>query len=93
MPSVSNSARGPLAGDDLPAERGARSHRPVLPAAADPATLEVAGIAVEQAVTARAIALGGQQTRRTGLRVDALDEIDIGLLAGLDRAALVIQGG
>lgn len=53
--------RRPLLGDQRPPESGAVGHRPGLAALADSATLQVAGIAVEQAVVAIAVALGGQQ--------------------------------
>ena len=80
----------PLLGDEVTAERRAGRHRPVLARAPHPAALEVAGVAVEHPVLAGPVALRRQQTRAAG-RYRALDQVDVGLLAGLEHAELGVD--
>ena len=87
---------GPLPGEQLLAELGAPGHGPHLAAAADPAALEVAGVAVEQPVVAGAVALGRQQAVRAGwsgpVGDPPADDVDVGLLAGLEDAEVGLDG-
>ena len=83
---------GPLAGDDQLAELGAAGHRAHLARLAHPAALEVAGVAVEQAVVAVPVALGGHGADPCGARDPPADDVDVGLLAGLQHAEVALHG-
>ena len=82
----------PLAGHQLPPERGPLGHGPGLSGAADPATLGVAGVPVEHPVLGGAIGLDRQQT---GLPAGnrTLQQSDVGLLAGLQPAERGVERG
>jgi hypothetical protein len=79
----------PLPGQQVATEGGAPGHRPSLPGAAHPPTLEVGGVAVEHSVLGGAVALGGQQAGpgRGGYR--ALHQVHVSFLAGLEHAESV----
>ena len=84
---------GPLAGGDRPAEGGLLGHGAGVAGVADPATLGVAGRAVEGAVLLGAVALGGHHDAAAGVvRVGPLQQEDVGLLAGLEDAELGVDG-
>jgi hypothetical protein len=85
--------RRPLTGDHLPAERGAVAHRPVFPGPPHPATLEVAGVTVEEPVIGVAVSLGREQARAVGARHAAADEVDVRLLAGLQHPKVGVDRG
>ena len=84
---------GPLARQQLTAERRAGGHRAHLAGTPNPAALEVARIAVEHAVLGAAVALGGHERAPVGAGYRALEEVDVGLLAGLEHAEVGVDGG
>src|SRR5205814_4776899 len=85
--------RRPLAGDHLPAEAGPFAHRPVDPRLAYPPALQVPGVAVEHSVLAGPVPFGGHEALPVGTGYPAPDQVDVGLLAGLDDAELAVDGG
>lgn len=84
---------GPLAGDRLLAEVGALGHRAADPGLLVGPALQIAGVAVEHPVLAVAVALGGHQGAAPGARHRALQQEDVGLLAGLHDAELGVDRG
>ncbi len=74
----------PLPGDDLLAEVGPAGHGPHLPAPADPAALEVAGVAVEEPPLSGSEALGGHRHADGSTGDPPADQVDVGLLARLE---------
>src|SRR5690606_1744324 len=71
---------------------GALGHRPVHPGLPDAAPLEVARVAMEHAVLRAAVAFGRKEAPTISARHTALDEEDVGLLAGLQDAELGVDG-
>jgi hypothetical protein len=99
MPSLhSRASAANSAAAHCPASRsrpnsGAPGHRPRLAGAADPAAFDVAGVAVEHPVLGAAVALRGEQDAVRGAGDATFDEVDVGLLAGLEHAELGVDGG
>ncbi len=81
---------GPLAGDQLLAEGRAGGHCPVLTGEAGASALQIAGVAMEHAVLRVAVALDGQPGA-VGV-VGPTDEGDVGFLAGLEDAVVLVDG-
>jgi hypothetical protein len=79
-----------LAGHQVAAELGMRGHGAGLAAAPDSAAFEIPSIAMEHAAFSGPVAFGGQQGGRV-TRQAAGEQVDVGLLAGLEDAEVGVD--
>src|SRR5205814_6877245 len=68
-------------------------HRAVDAGLPYPPALQVPGVAVEHPVLAGPVPFGGHEAFPVGTGYPAPDQVDVGLLAGLDDTELAVHGG